>query len=237
MPDRPPTSPRRSLTSRPSIPWPMTRRPRAWLPPALLAAALMATSSPAPARACVNGVELQVDPKTRDVARAERWLRAGHIRHSMGLAGRTLHELRGRRRTGPLGARLNRVLAVSTVRLAGRVDRGTWRGRPRLPESDRVENLEWARGVLSDLARGDDDPVDHARLAEALGALERWAEAARILEDLDRRDLMPDARSYVTLARARDALGARRERDQALRGCRAVVGRGERGLCRPFGAS
>ncbi|HJL19348.1 MAG TPA: hypothetical protein RMH99_27025 [Sandaracinaceae bacterium LLY-WYZ-13_1] len=199
----------------------------------ILLAGALALAAPAPAHACLNGVELEVEENASSAARSERLVRSGHLRRAFRLAGHALHELRNARsrRARNLRWRLKRVLAVATVRLDGQVDRRRWRTPRRVPAGRRTENLRWALAVLQRMARSSDDPVVRARHAEALVQLGRHRRAVRILQPLAENDLMPDAYGYAALARAQHALGDDEETDRALEACRAIVSRQRRAIC------
>lgn len=199
------------------------------------------TFAPGGAAACFNEMEIELREESIKTLRAERALRSGHLRRAFRLAGRTLRDLERNPDASPgrvqhLGARLRRVVAVSTVRLGGAVDRRRWRTPGHVEEADRAASLEWAASTLRELARSR-EPIDEARYAEALVRLGRHAEAARILSRLAEDDVMPDAYGYAALATAQDALGRDGDRDRAGRACRAMTRREQRGICPSFGES
>src|SRR5207253_471031 len=84
----------------------------------------------------------------------------------------------------PLALRAQRIYALALVRADGRLDSGLgW---------TRWANLEWAIETLSELEKKRvNDARAQADLAEARTRLPRTrADGARVLEDLDQRDLL-----------------------------------------------
>ena len=208
---------------------------QSWIYAGVAAAVAFGLGGASPARACMNGVLEEVEWQVEEAHRAERLLRAGNIRGALRRAGWTIRRLRGSSQNRGIRLRLERVLAVSTVRLEGRVDRRRWRARPDASASQRRGNLIWAREIFAERVAGTQATVvDRARLAEAMVALGQNEEALAILSDLRDRDVLPDPRAYATLARAHHALGQNEARERARRGCEAIASRRQRLVCPSF---
>jgi hypothetical protein len=168
------------------------------------------------AKACGNEVERVLTP-VQHVAVAEsfldnaRWGEAASIIRAQYPLIRTLGPT-----AAPLALRAQRIYALALVRADGRLDSGLgW---------TRWANFEWAIETLAELdkKRGD-DPRAHADLAEARTRLPRTrAEATRVLEDLDQRDLLGSPFAYMALARARRASGDDGGASAAMRRCSMV---------------
>jgi len=111
-----------------------------------------------------------------------------------------------------LMTRAQRVMATAIVRMDGLL---AVRGFDASTCAERRANLEWAVAALRYVDRLDPNrPIIQSELAEALSALpEHQEEAARILEDLARREVMPSPYGFRALARLRrwagDAAGER----------------------------
>src|SRR5262249_37437459 len=113
----------------------------------------------------------------------------------------------------PLALRAERIYALALVRANGLLDGQLgWA---------RWGNLEWALETLRALdEKRVDDPRSHGDLAEARMRLSRTREqAVRVLEDLDRRDLLASPFAYVALSRARREAGDDGGAAAALRRC------------------
>lgn len=156
---------------------------------------------PGDADACMNEVQRNLGP-TEEIAQAEYEL-------GMNEFGEAMHRVRVRypkiRELGssapPLARRALRIYALALVRAEGQMDLSLgW-----APWG----NLEWAIETLADLdSVRPNDPESQADLAEARIALTRTrAEGVRVLEELDRKDLLGSALAYRALARARRAAG------------------------------
>lgn len=212
------------------------------MPRIVLLALAFGSPLTSPVDACHNGVELELDRETAQTSQSERRLRTGRIRSALQLAGRIRRGLTAYRtsdgfvisRRASLLARLDRVLAVITVRLGGGVDRDRWRASDDAPRATRRDNLQWAADRLAALlADSPDDPVTRARLGEAwLHFPAHHAEAATMLQELSDDRVMPDVYGYATLAKLHDALGNEIASADALRRCHARANRAERGVCR-----
>jgi hypothetical protein len=113
----------------------------------------------------------------------------------------------------PLALRAQRIYALVLIRADGRLDSA--RGWARWG------NLEWAIETLAALDRKrPNEPHSQADLAEAHTRLGRTrAEGIRVLEDLDRRDLLGSPFAYLALARARRTVGDDGGAQAALRRC------------------
>ena len=206
---------------------------RAWIL-ILVAAGLCCVAPARSVDACHNGVVYELDGDVRQVMTAERLLSGGRPDRAL----RTAHLAAERmRRNAPAAGRqvirrAQQVMATAVVRLEGRVDLTRRVAAPRTADGQRVTNLRWARDLLGALRRGDDQPVLHARHAEALAHFtETRAEALATLRDLARRDLMPDAYGYRALARLEQLAGEPQASTRALSACEALAGSLRRQVC------
>lgn len=172
-----------------------------------------AAARPTTSFACYNEVVRQLTP-VEEIAAAEKDLEHGRLGEA---AARVRARYPGIRDLGPtappLARRALRIYALVLTRADGRFDgqRG-WA---------RTGNLEWAIETLSELERlRPNDPGAQADLAEARTRLSRTrADGVRVLEDLDRRDLLGSPFAYLALARARRAAGDDGGVAAALRRC------------------
>ncbi|WP_146646331.1 hypothetical protein [Labilithrix luteola] len=163
--------------------------------------------------ACMNVVERQLTP-VEQILVAENELENGKT-------GEVISRVRAQfpnvRELGPkappLARRALRLFALALVRADGRLDGQLgW---------TRWANLEWAVQTLEELdALRPNEPRSQADLAEARIYLSRTrAEGVRVLEDLDRRDLLGSPFAYRALARARRVSGDDGGAQAALRRC------------------
>jgi predicted Zn-dependent protease len=154
-----------------------------------------------PAAACLNGVVMELDEAVKAVARAEKDLERGQYTQVL-LSLDADHYKVG----DPLLRKIETLQAVARLRL----------GKSRVAE----------RELRRLLRREPDSPYLLTRLAESLAGrsgddpIEAW----RILDQLEAKDLIPDADGYATLARlrarARDREGSKRAVTECLRRAR-----------------
>jgi hypothetical protein len=192
---------------------------------AVLAAIVMlgAACRPTTSAACLNEVLRTLTP-VEEIAAAEKDLEHGRLAEA---AHRVRARYPGIRSLGPsappLAQRALRIYALVLVRADGRFDSQLgWA---------RSGNLEWALETLAELERARPNDVrSQADLAEARTRLARTrSEGVRVLEDLDRRDLLGSPFSYLALARARRASNDAPGAAAALRRCSMMSV--ERRLC------
>jgi hypothetical protein len=168
---------------------------------------------PRSSEACINEVIIHLTP-VQEIAAAERDLEESRL-------GEALHRVRLRYpqiRTmasdaPPLALRAQRIYALALVRANGQLDGPLgWA---------RWGNLEWALETLTELdAKRVNDPRSQGDLAEARIRLPRTrAEGVRVLEELDRRDLLASPFAYMALSRARREAGDDGGATAALRRC------------------
>lgn len=161
-----------------------------------------------PAHACLNGTIMEEDEIVKKVRMAEKALESDNPRKAL----RLLDADHFMTDSNALMTKVITVRAVAQLRV-GKVKR--------------------AAKVLRNLLKHDkDSPLLKARLAEALHkqrgdeAVEAWT----IMDDLESRDLVPDARAYAVLAvlraRAKDAQGEKRALDR----CREMAGK-QQSIC------
>lgn len=174
----------------------------------ILIVSLLAVLVPASAWACLNAMTLSGDEAVRKIKKAEKLLARG----KNAKAARLLNRHRIRFSDQRLRRRANIIRATASIRQRSRVELATQNLARLYEESEH-------------------DPVLMARYAEALALDDaRRARSRELLEDLAKRDLMPDAFAYRALAtlRHRDHDGA--GRDKALARCRKMTKR--KRICR-----
>lgn len=183
-----------------------------------LAALVLAglVSAMRPAAACYNETQIILTP-VQEVALAQRDVEDGRLGSAVQRVRARYPDIRTLPATSPpLVQRALRTYALALVRANGELDAALgWA---------RSGNLEWALTTLSDLEKlRPNDPRMQADLAEAQVRLTRTrSEGLRVLEDLDRRDLLGSANAYVALARARRSGGDEGGAAAALRRCAAM---------------
>lgn len=188
-----------------------------------------------PAAACYNETEIKIDPRAIDVAAADHLL---VNEQPVAAAQKVLSRFPGLRGVtieptarDPLVARAARILAVAIVRTEGRTsfaERTAWAP---------AGNLAWAVTTLREVtvwkerlemqrafaAKGtkSESPDLAADLAEALSLEPRTrGEGKKLLESLDRRDLLGSAHAYRALARLRAEDGESAGSVAALERCK-----------------
>lgn len=160
---------------------------------------------PSSAEACLNGTIMEQSEVVRNIKLAEKALGKGKNRRVLRLLDADHYMVDSPRL-------LKRVRMLKTV------------ARMRIGKTKGAE-----RTFRKLLSKDKDNPYLQARLAEALhkrrghDAVEAW----RIMDDLEERDLIPDAHGYAVLARLRkrnkDTAGHKR----AIAACRAMAGEGD----------
>jgi hypothetical protein len=159
--------------------------------------------APPDAEACLNGTIMEQNEVVRNLRLAEKALGKGQNKRALRLL-RADHYMVDSPRL------LKRVRIVKTV---ARMRSGKTKGAERT-----FRKL---------LAKDKDNPYLQARLAEALhkrrghDAVEAW----RIMDDLEERDLIPDAHGYAVLARLRKRNKDAKGQERALAACRAMAGK------------
>jgi hypothetical protein len=174
----------------------------------------------------------QIDHRPQGVARAEKSFEKGATDKAAASVIRMMPHVRNLEvKSSPLVARAMRLLAVSVARHDGRLPvarevpayaQGKWLGKS---EQDRVQNLDWAIGVLRDVRVGKaGDPTVETDLAEALSKLDSHHEEARtLLEALAKKDLISTPEGYAALARLRKSAGDGLGGELALKRCEAMA--------------
>jgi predicted Zn-dependent protease len=174
--------------------------------------------------------EVQIDPRIRGVAEAEKTLAKGDYVAAAGSVVRMIPQIetlpaRGSR--DPLLARAARVLSVAIARRGGKLalERevpkqvlGHWLGKSQV---DQRKNLAWSVNTLRRaLALKQDDPGLMTELGEALAVLDSGREEARsILESLAERDLVASPQGYKVLAELRQQAGDEAGQMLAMKRC------------------
>jgi hypothetical protein len=168
----------------------------------LLPLLLILVGAPSAAWPCINGTLLEKDEMIKRLLLAEKAIEARDF-----MKART-HLVLGRDETlldRRLDQRRRLLLGVVNLRL----------GKTRAAE----------RTFRAFLRAQKEDPLLRAWLAQSLAdrtgfdAVEAW----RILDDLERRDLVPEAEAWVALARLRHRDHDWEGRERALRRCRAMA--------------
>ncbi len=170
---------------------------------AALVASLIAVAAPRPASACLNAVQLETKEAARLVAKVEAALDEGKPKKAYYLIPGEL-EVSDR----ALQRRLEVLQAVARLRIG---------------------HVTIALGMLAQhVKQRPDDPYLVARLAEAqTTAGKNLDEALARLVDLEKRDVMPDAEGWATLARLYDGKGDAAGRERAVARCKQIAKRAE----------
>ncbi|HET7539285.1 MAG TPA: hypothetical protein VFK05_05415 [Polyangiaceae bacterium] len=176
--------------------------------------------------------EVQIDPRIRGVAEAEKALAKGNYVAAAGSVVRMIPHIEtlGRSRD-PLIVRAERVLSVAIAREDGRlalereVPRevlGHWSGKS---AEERQKNLSWSVGALRrELALQKDNPGLQTDLGEALAKLPDGRDEARtILESLAARDLIGSPQGYKALAELRLQRGDEAGQKLAMKRCESMA--------------
>lgn len=102
-----------------------------------------------------------------------------------------------------LSNRVLRLMALAVVRLEGKPKKA--KDFPSTTPAEISANLDWAIARLRKLyARHDDDATLRCDLGEALASQEKYhAEAFRLLDNLEQRDLVVSSAAYAKLAELR----------------------------------
>jgi predicted Zn-dependent protease len=167
---------------------------------ALLVFAML--GAPPSAEACLNGTIMEQNEVVRNIRLAEKALGKDKNRRVLRLLDAD-HYMADERL-------LKRVRMLKTV------------ARMRIGKTKGAE-----RTFRKLLAKDKDNPYLQARLAEALhkrrghDAIEAW----RIMDDLEERDLIPDAHGYAVLARLRKRNKDSAGHERAIAACRAMAGK------------
>jgi len=178
--------------------------------------------------------EVQIDPRIRGVAEAEKTLIKGNYIAAAGSVVRMIPHIEKLKATGgqdPLVSRAKRVLAVAIAREGGKlalekeVDasvRGHWLGKTPV---DQGKNLAWSVETLrGELTLQKDDPGLTTELAEALSKLDGGRDEARtILESLAARDLVASPEGYKVLAELRLQQGDEAGQKLAMKRCESMA--------------
>jgi hypothetical protein len=176
--------------------------------------------------------EVQIDPRIRGVAEAEKSLAKGNYTAAAGSVVRMIpHIERLQLKADPLLARAKRVLSVAIAREGGKLALeqevpsavlGHWLGKNEL---DQGKNLSWAVDTLrGQLAAQKDDPGLMTELGEALSQLDGGQDEARtILESLAARDLIGSPQGYKVLAELRLQKGDDAGQKLAMKRCESMA--------------
>lgn len=165
--------------------------------------------APGDAEACINGTYSRVDTGIAWASVVEGNLNRGR---NEAVVEKVLAR-HGRVRSIEVGHdavsnRVLRLMALAVVRLDGKPPRA--KDFPSATAADVASNLDWAISKLRALyARNDDDATLRCDLGEALASQEMYhAEAFRLLDNLEQRDLVVSSRAYAKLSELRRARGA-----------------------------
>jgi len=184
--------------------------------------------------------EVQIDPRIRGVAEAEKALAKGNYVAAAGSVVRMIPHIEtlGRNRD-PLIVRAERVLSVAIAREDGRLSLerevprevlGHWLGKS---PGDRAKNLSWSVGALRrELVLQKDNPGLLTDLGEALSKLDGSRDEARtILESLAARDLIGSPQGYKALAELRQQQGDEAGQKLAMKRCESMASTSA--ICKP----
>jgi hypothetical protein len=166
-------------------------------------------SAPSTAEACMNAIELEGNSAVQRIAKAEKELEQGKLNK----ARRTLAT--HRYRFSDKGHRRRAMLVLSAVEF-----RSAGASTTNYSVTRYIGELE--RAVKADK----DNPLLQSRLAEGYALDKKTLDKARlILNDLDTRDLMPDAFGFRNLAILRAADKDMKTAKVALASCRTLTKR------------
>lgn len=169
----------------------------------------LVASAPAIATACMNAVQLEGNSAVQRIVKAEKELSEGKLNK----AKRTLATHRFR--FADAGLRRRATLVLSAVEF-----RGAGASTTNFSVQQYISDLERA------LKKDKDNPVLLSRLAEGYALDRKTSDKARlILNDLNTRDLMPDAYGFRTLAILQAADKDMKSAKIALAGCRNLTKR------------
>lgn len=176
--------------------------------------------------------EVQIDPRIRGVAEAEKSLAKGNYVAAAGSVVRMIPHIETLHRSrDPLVLRAERVLSVAIAREGGRLSLerevprealGHWLGKTTI---DRAKNLSWSVDTLRrELVLQKDNPAVLTDLGGALAMLEGGqAEARTILESLAARDLIGSPEGYKALAELRSKQGDEAGQKLAMKRCESMA--------------
>lgn len=213
---------------------------------ALLAAGFFATTLFArPAAACEHAIQFQVNEMLQLLVKAERlldskphWAFAKAMTALLDLEDDDL-ELDSKykkKKAALFTRRARRVAALAAVRRDGKVNIKLRVSVKRIKPDKRLQNLEWALGILKkQYDANKTNPVLAAGYAEALARFPaRRPEARKILAGLASRDIMPYAFAFRVLAELEHGAGNATARDAAIGRCRTMSKKQLRASCGDF---
>ena len=188
------------------------------------AAAALIVAVPALAYACLNGVLIIEQDDIRELDRAERLLVAGKLEATDSVIERYRRyygEFEGKR-AHAFSQRVRLLDATVGLRLLVRE-------KP-IDLARLVSVTRQLRNLQADDGRT--PPLFKARLAEALVLHPSGMNEAKLLiTDLEKRDLMPEAEAWVTLAKVRAYLHDVDGMSAALRRCEKMAGKRKPQVC------
>jgi hypothetical protein len=184
--------------------------------------------------------EVQIDPRIRGVAEAEKTLAKGNYIAAAGSVVRMIPHIKALQASGdPLVARAEHVLAVAIAREGGTLALeqevpaavlGHWLGKNTV---DQGKNLAWSVSTLRrELSLQKDEPRLMTELGEALSKLDAGRDEARtILESLAARDLIASPQGYKALAELRLQQGDEAGQKLAMKRCESMASGSK--ICEP----
>jgi hypothetical protein len=179
-------------------------------------ALVVAVAFPGAAFPCGNAVYLEKDDAVKQLKQAEIALEAGDFDKALRLTSWQYEY--------PDAALARRARMVQQV---GALRGGKPQASPMLARTANAEGAKRIAAIVEALEqirteageKSSDAPLFTARLAEGYLAAGKREEAKGLIEDLAKRDLIPDAHGYLTLAAVRDG----KQRDEALGRCKTVA--------------
>jgi hypothetical protein len=200
---------------------------------ALAIGGLLATTGYAPpADACGRAIELEVEPATVLLSRAQKHLDRGEY---LAAARKADESDDSPDLTWGQTWWRSRILATATIRSGGQVQPTIRWGRTTVTDvSAQQGNLKQAVATLKRMTRSKkhgDDPRLLSVLGEGLAQIPgRRAEALKVLTRLAEDDLITDARTYGALAELMSAEGQSEQAALARRQCEAMAS--DKATCR-----
>ncbi len=161
------------------------------------------TSAPAIALACGNAMFVDGDDGVKQIMHAEKLLARGQNKRALKLVG---YQYRFESNQQEKVRLIRATAAFRTLKADNYL------------VSSGIDNLK------NSLKTSNDNPLLLARLAEGYSLSKKnSAEAKTILEDLVKRDLMPDGFAFATLAKLRSQAGETESAKAAIQSCRTMI--------------
>jgi hypothetical protein len=179
------------------------------------------------ASACYNETLRMVDPAIAKMVEAERLVDAGNTRDAtLWVKSANPAVPKSKLGAGALSDRGLSVLTRAAIRSGGRDYLGHTSGEPSAEE--KAAALGWASGVAKQMhERQPNDPIVSSLFAESLARSEH-REVLKVLEPLEKADVLPSPYGYAALAKVRGEAAS--DKPAFLRGPLVALANGKRSL-------